>query len=241
MRFAHLVNHTEHYINYAKNDIDELNDYGIENVALNGLDRSIYTSWDDGIVYSNQNMIDINNMLEFFHTNSVLTNVYKPDAYMYKNVQEYYNAPISSSDFTFVSASIPFMHLVIGGYIDMYSDYLNFVSDESTSLLRLVEYGVFPSFILSGGSTYELKKTNSSSLYITEYDILKTRMEDYYGFIDEGLTESIGLEMIDHTYVAEGVVLVEYENNVQILINYNNAEVTINTVIVPAESYVVIR
>ncbi len=241
MRFAHLVNHTEHYINYAKNDIDELTEYGIENVALNGLDRSIYTSWDDGIVYSNQNMLDINGMLEFFSSNNVSSNVYKPDAYMYKNVQEYYISPISSSDFTFVSASIPFMQLVIGGYMDMYSDYLNFVSDESTSLLRLVEYGVFPSFVLSGGSTYELKKTNSSSLYITEYEVLKTRMDDYYGFINEGLKETIGLEMIDHTYVAEGVVLVEYENNVQILLNYNNAEVTIETVIIPAESYVVIR
>lgn len=238
---AHLVNHTDHYLSYAKDDVDNLDKYGIDTVSLNGFDRSVYTSWDDKIVNSTENLIDVNNTLEYLNNENIMTNIYNPDAYMYAYTNEYYNAPISSSDFTFVSASIPFMHLVIGGYMDMYSDYLNFISDETTSLLRLVEYGVFPSFVLTGGSTYDLKETNSSYLYITEYDVLKDRIETYYDFIDEGLQATIGLEMIDHTYIAEGVVLVEYEGNVQIMLNYNNVEVTVDTVIVPAESYVVIQ
>lgn len=239
--YAHLVNHTKHYLSYAKNDVEDLNKFGINTVTLNGFDRSVYTSWDDGIVSSTENLIDVNETLKYFNDKNVMTNIYNPDAYMYAYTNEYYNAPISSSDFTFVSASIPFMQLVIGGYMDMYSDYLNFISDETTSLLRLVEFGVYPSYVLTGGSTYDLKETNSSYLYITEYDVLKDRISNYYNFIDEGLQASMNREMIDHTFVAEGVVLVEYEGNVQIMLNYNNAEVTINDVIVPAESYVVIQ
>ena len=70
---------------------------------------------------------------------------------------------------------------------------------------------------------------------------MKDRISDYYEFIDEGLQASMGKEMLDHTFLAEGVVLVEYEGNVQIMLNYNNVEVTFNDVIVPAESYVVIQ
>ena len=239
--YAHLVNHTEHYLSYAKDDVEDLSKYGIDTVTLNGFDRSVYTSWDDGIVSSTENLSDVNETLKYFNDKDIMTNIYNPDAYMYAYTNEYYNAPISSSDFTFVSASIPFMQLVIGGYMDMYSDYLNFISDETTSLLRLVEFGIYPSYVLTGGSTYDLKETNSSYYYITEYDVLKDRISDYYEFIDEGLQASMGKEMLDHTFLAEGVVLVEYEGNVQIMLNYNNVEVTFNDVIVPAESYVVIQ
>jgi len=239
--YAHLVNHTEHYLSYAKDDVEDLSKYGIDTVTLNGFDRSVYTSWDDGIVSSTENLSDVNETLKYFNDKDIMTNIYNPDAYMYAYTNEYYNAPISSSDFTFVSASIPFMQLVIGGYMDMYSDYLNFISDETTSLLRLVEFGIYPSYVLTGGSTYDLKETNSSYYYITEYDVLKDRISDYYEFIDEGLQASMGKEMLDHTFLAEGVVLVEYEGNVQIMLNYNNVEVTVNDVIVPAESYVVIQ
>ena len=105
----------------------------------------------------------------------------------------------------------------------------------------MVEFGIYPSFVLTGGSTYELKETNSSAVYISEYEVLKDRMDIYYNFIDEGLQATMGLEMIDHSLVDEGVVVVEYEGDVLIYLNYNNTEVTVDDVIVPAESYVVIR
>ena len=124
--------------------------------------------------------------------------------------------------------------------MDMYSPYLNFVSDETTSLLRLVEYGVFPSYVLTGGSAYDLKSTNSSNIYISEYDVLSRRISDYYDFINEGLTATTGNEMIDHTFLSEGVVLVEYNDGTQIIINYNNTDVTVGELIIPASGYEVI-
>ena len=122
----------------------------------------------------------------------------------------------------------------------MYSPNWNWVRDESISLLRLVEYGVYPSYILTGGSTYDLKDTNSSNVYISEYDILSRRISDYYDFINEGLTSTINSEMIDHTFIGEGIVLVEYSNGVQIVVNYNDFAVTVGEYVIPAEGYEVI-
>ncbi|MBU1020951.1 MAG: hypothetical protein KJ847_07010, partial [Firmicutes bacterium] len=115
-----------------------------------------------------------------------------------------------------------------------------FVSDETTSLLRMVEFGVFPSYVLTGSSPYALKTTNSSNVYISEYSILSRRISDYYNLINYGLTATIGKEMTDHTFLAEGVSLVEYDNSTQIIINYNNVDVVVDSVIVPSQGYVVL-
>jgi hypothetical protein len=240
MFFAHYVTSPSYYEQFAKDDYKDFNEYGIEGISLDGLDKSIFTHYDDGIVYSNQNMEDIASALSYFEEKEIMTNVYLPDAYLYKYVNEYYDTPISSTDFSFSMAAVPFLQLVIGGYVDMYSPYLNFVSDETVSLLRLVEYGVFPSYVLTGGTAYDLKKTNSSDIYISEYNVLSRRISDYYNFISDGLSSTINSEMVDHTFLGEGIVLVEYDTGTQIIINYNDFAVTVGSIVVAAEGYEVI-
>lgn len=241
MYYQHMINDTRLYLGYAEDDVKSFDKYDITNVAFGGLDRAVYTSYDSGVVNSTRNMTEVNAMLEYFNQNDVSTGIYEPDAYMYEFTDAYYNAPISSSDYAISIASVPFVQLVLGGYMDMYSEYLNFASDETTTLLRLVEYGVFPSYVFTGGTTYDLKLTNSSQIYISEYDILQDRISDYYDTIDEGLTATINNEMVNHQFIDEGVVLVTYEDNTQIIINYNEAAYTYNAIVVAATSYEVIR
>ncbi|QMS84220.1 DUF5696 domain-containing protein [Candidatus Xianfuyuplasma coldseepsis] len=239
MFFAHLVNDTEYYSEFAENDIEDLTKYGIDGVSFNGFDRSIYTSHDRGVVYSSRNMTDVQNVLAQFNNQGITTGLYNPDAYLYGYMDTYYDAPISSSDYQISAASIPFLQLVIGGYVDMYSPYLNFISDETYSLMRMVEFGVFPSYVLTGGSTYDLKHTNSSNIYISEYDVLESRIATYYDFIDEGLTATIDNEMVDHTFLDTGVVRVDYADGTYIILNYNTTDVTVDTLTIEASSYVV--
>ncbi len=241
MYYTHTVNDIRLYVGYAEDDVDTFEKYGITSVDLNGLNKAIYTSYDGGVIYSTRNMTEINEMLAYYNENNINTGVYLPDAYMYEFVDTYYNAPLSSSDYTIEMASVPFIQLVLGGYMDMYSEYLNFASDETTTLLRLVEYGVFPSYVFTGGTTYDLKLTNSSQVYISQYEILKDRVDAYYDEINDGLKVTINNEMTDHMFIAEGVVLVTYLDNTQILINYTNDTYTYNETVVEPTSYEVIR
>lgn len=240
MYFGHLVNDTSKYLEYAQDDVESMNKYGIENVALASFDRALYTSWDNGVKYSTTNQQELLATLDYYAQNNINTALYQPDAYLFKYLSTYYNAPISSSDYAFVSASIPFVQLVLSGSVDMYSEHLNFASDEQFTLLRLIEFGVFPSYVLTGGSSYDLKQTNSSNIYISEYQILKNRMTSNKAFYTEGLSSTIQKEMIDHTFLEKGVILVEYDDGTQILLNYNKADVTVQSYNVPALGYVVI-
>jgi len=240
MFYGHNINDSKYYRGYATDDIEALTKYGIDGVSMYGLNRGIYTGWDDEVVLGNVHQDRINAMLTQFDEADFRLGLYNPDSYLFGHLTTYYDAPISSSDFAVTSASVPFIQLVLGGYVDMYSPYLNFISDEQYTLLRLVEFGIFPAYILTGGSAYEVKETNSSSVYISEYDVLQNRIALYYDFVNEGLMTTIGHEMVDHSFIAEGVVLVEYDDGSQIVLNYNNTEVTVDTVTVPAAGYVVI-
>lgn len=241
MNVLHYINDTQYYLGYAEDDLSILQKYGITNVTIAGLDRALYTSYDNGVRSSIENVTDIRQMLEFYSENDINTNITLPDAYAFKYFSEYDEAPLSSSEYTVQSAAIPLVELVLSGYVDFYSDYLNFISDEAFSLLRLVEYGVYPSYILTGGSTYDLKDTNSSNVYISEYDVLKNRIKAYYDFIDEGFTATMGQEMVNHQFIAEGVVLVTYSGGTQIILNYNDTIYTYGSLEVSPLGYEVIQ
>jgi len=241
MNAYHYVNDTGFYIDYAETDLKTFTKYGITNVSIAGLDRAIYTSYDKAIQASGVNVTEIGNMLNYYEENGIKTGIYLPDAFNFKYLDEYYKAPLSSSEYNVQSAAIPLVELVLSGYVDFYSDYLNFISDESFSLLRLVEYGVYPSYILTGSSTYTLKESNSSNVYISEYDVLKDRIQIYYDFISAGLYATMGQEMINHQYIATGIVLVTYSEGTQIILNYNKTAYDYNGLTVPALGYEVIE
>lgn len=240
MYYAHNAVSPKYYEGFAMDDISDFNKYGIDSVALGGFDHAIFTSYKNRVIFSDENMQNIVDTLAYFEENDVSTNLYLPDAYLLNYVDEYYDAPIGSSEFSFQSATIPFLQLVVGGYMDLYSPYLNFVSDETTSLLRMVEFGVFPSYLLTGSSPYVLKTTNSSNVYISEYSVLSRRISDYYSLINEGLTSTIGREMTDHSFLAEGVSLIEYDGTTQIIVNYNDVDFVIDGITIPSQGYVVL-
>ncbi|MGD9909590.1 MAG: DUF5696 domain-containing protein, partial [Candidatus Izemoplasmatales bacterium] len=240
MNIFHYVNDTQYYLSYAQDDLSLLQKYGITNVSLAGLDRAVYTSYDGGVRSAVENVNQINDMLAYYQANGINTSIYLPDSFTYKYLSEYDNAPLSSSEYTVQSAAIPLVELVLSGYVDFYSDYLNFISDEGFSLLRLVEFGVYPSYVFTGGSTYDLKDTNSSNIYISEYSVLKERISIYYDFIQEGLDATMGQEMINHQYIDYGVVLVTYSGGTQIILNYNQTAYDYLGMSVPAVGYEVI-
>jgi hypothetical protein len=226
MFYTHQVVRPSLYEKMASNDIDELSNYNINSVSLDSFIYSIFTGYDDGMVLRQDNIKDIQDALLKFKEAQIKMDIYQPDDYLFGFVSSYLGSPLSSSNYKFVSATIPLIQLVLAGYVDMYSEYLNFLSDPQNMLLRMVEFGVYPSAILTSQSAYVLKKSNMSAMYITEYDVLKNRIQSYYDFVSTGLNETIGQQMIDHQFIAEGVVKVTYAHGLVIVINYSDASYT---------------
>ena len=240
MSYAHAVVRPSLYPDFIENDMDDFIKYGITSVSLDSLYKAVFTGYDDGMVYRSQNISDIQQALELLLDNQMRADIYKPNDYLFKYLSSYLDAPLNSSNYKFTSATIPLIQLVLAGYTDMFSPYLNFVSDTENTLLRMVEYGVFPSAILTEQSAYVLKESNISDMYITDYGVLKARLSSFYDFMSPGLDLTIGQTMINHQFIAEGVSKVTYQNGLEIVINYNDTDFVYETTIISPSSYEVI-
>lgn len=235
------LNNPKYYTVLAEKDLNAYKKYEIGSLALDGLGANLITHYDKGITgYSNEGMAYSKNLLQYLNENGIKTGVYLPDAYLYKYISDYYDAPITSSELIFIDATVPLVPLVLSGFADMYSPYMNFSSNDTDTMLRLIEFGIYPSFVLTGESTYKIKRTASNDIYTSELKYMEDRIDFYYSSVSKALNEVLGSEMVNHTIIAAGVVEVEYDNGRKIVINYNDSDYIHEDVNIKSKGFVIL-
>ncbi|MFC5464117.1 DUF5696 domain-containing protein [Lederbergia graminis] len=235
------MNNPKYYQVLAEADIDSLKSSNISALALGGLQNSLFTHYDNGVIGSSiEGMEYTKQLLGFFQDKGISTSVYAPDAYLYSYMDKLYQTPMASSELIFVDATIPLIPLILSGYKDMYSPYMNFATDDDQSILKLIEYGIYPSFVLTGESTYKLKDTASGDVYISELEYLSDRMDTYYNVVNDALKQVAGSEMVNHEIVEPGIIKVTYSNGREILMNYNNRDYSNGEVQIKAKGFVIL-
>ena len=167
--------------------------------------------------------------------------LYEPNAYLWNYIDSYYDAPIESNKYAYMTDSIPFIQLVLSCSVNMYSTYVNYVSDYHIMSMRLVEYNVLPSFLLTAESTHLLRYTNSEYIYTSQFDLWKETILDLSIDILNALDNVSQSQMLSHRYVDNGLAEVVYDNGTTIYVNYTNADINYNSLVIPAASYEVIR
>jgi hypothetical protein len=165
----------------------------------------------------------------------------KPNSYVWAQTDRYYQAPIESNKYAYITDSIPFISLVLTGSSALYSPYVNYVSDYDLMSLRLIEYGIAPSFLITYEPTHQLRYTNSEYIYTSEYVLWNDVMVSM-GRMHQSATQAIeSSHMISHRYILEGGAETIYANGVILYVNYSNADVAIDAQhSVPSQSYTVV-
>jgi hypothetical protein len=235
------LNNPKYYTLLAKQDLGAYKKNSIGELALDGFGSSTFTHYDHGTIgYANEGMAYTEAVLNELNSNGIKTGLYQPDAYLFKYASAYYNTPLGSSNLIFIDATIPLVPLVLSGYTDMYSPYMNFSSNDAEAILKLIEFGVYPSFVLTGESTYEIKRTASNEVYVSQLTALEDRIDNYHAVVSEALHPVLGSEMINHTILADGIVLVEYDNGRKIVINYTDREYRYQDVGIKSKGFVIL-
>ena len=121
--------------------------------------------------------------------------------------------------------------------MNLYSTYANFYAYPREELLRLVDYNVYPSFIVTQESSNKLEKTNLNNIYSSRYADLEEAIVKYYDFVNTPLRNVIGADLVSRQIVENGVVINTYSNGIVIIINYTNSAQNINGVEVAPMNY----
>lgn len=147
--------------------------------------------------------------------------------------------PLDTTSYSFLSAEVPFLPMVLSGSIPYYSTWLNFESNQHKALLKLVEYGAYPSWLLTGEDVQPLIHTNSSDVFSAKWDVLLPTMAEINAKL-QALHEAIGgSRMMNHEQLDTDVVRVTYENGTQVYINYRKVDAAVDGVSIPALGYLV--
>jgi hypothetical protein len=155
-------------------------------------------------------------------------------------IDQYQNTPIESNKYAYLTDSIPFIQLVLSGKVSMISPDINFVSDYQLFALRLVEYNVAPSFLLTKEPTHLLRYTNFEYVFTSEYTIWEEIILYMHEKVCLALDQVSTLTMLNHRYIQEGVACIDYSQGVRIYVNYTSHAVVVEDGVIPAMDWLVV-
>lgn len=148
------------------------------------------------------------------------------------------NAAASHSNRSVERESVPFLQMVLHGRVCYAGEPLNTASDYETALLRSVEYGESPYYLINYAPPAELKNTEYSAMYSTYYADWLERMTQDFASRKALLAAVHGKRMTGHDTLAAGVYRTTYENGVSVIVNYTGAAVQADGETVPARGFV---
>lgn len=133
-----------------------------------------------------------------------------------------------SSDYLTFSRTIPFKQLVMNGLIDYTTEDVNISSrNPAYFVLQSAETGAYPKFIVTAKNVDVLQNSDYSYLYSVQYPLIKEKIEAVYRECSE-IRSRIGTSKITgHECLAEGVYRTTYATGVQVTVNYNLYDVTL--------------
>lgn len=161
--------------------------------------------------------------------------------YMWQYCTDYFDIPMANSQYLFETDSVPFLQMLLKGYINYYAPYANQGFYSTSAILKTIEYGAYPSFLVMAAENEDLNETPQIDYFSLNFDDWKSTINTVYSKTNAALQQVEGAHMVAHRVLAEGVVRVTYDNGVSIYVNYNSFDSTVDGVTVPGLNFVAER
>ena len=131
---------------------------------------------------------------------------------------------------------------MLSGYVRYSGGRANLDFADKRDLLRLLETGASPYFVLCGQNGSQLRSTEFNGFYAVEYAYVRERLLEDYRYVAEALQACGGQPIVSHARLADNVFETVYANGVHILVNYNRSDITLaDGRTIPAKDYLMER
>ena len=176
--------------------------YGINTMSVGSLGNALNSDFDEDDPYNREDSKDftIQALSDLSKTYNLMTD--SGNAYTWQYVDHIINADIDSSRYTQASASVPFLGVVLHGYIQFAGTPLNQEGDPQYMILKSVENGAGMYFILSYQNTSALKEDPYLSRYYSiDYNIWQEDLVSYYKTLNDLLRDVQTKVIVDHKFL----------------------------------------
>lgn len=154
------------------------------------------------------------------------------NAYALEFATDILEVPLESSNYRYACASVPFMSMVLHGYKNYAGGALNLAGDYEASLLRAIENGASPYFVVASNNTAILKDYSYSILakyYSVRYVIWKEQIVEAYNVLNGALKSVKNATIEKHEFLDREykIVKVTYSNGDVFYLNYLTKDYTV--------------
>ncbi|MHB8127723.1 MAG: DUF5696 domain-containing protein [Mobilitalea sp.] len=200
-----------------------------ESVTVGGMSNTLLSNYNsDGVETTVTDAIALYQETFDKANKQVKLNFESPNMYLWKYTDRYLKSPVGTSQYVFETDAVPFLQMVLNGTMEVYAPYSNFSFYTQPDILRMMDYNLSPSFILSKEPSHYLSSTPSADLYSTEFDQYQALIQDVYSQVNGVLSQVIGYSWTGRTVLENGVIKNTYQNaedTKYIIINYTDETV----------------
>ncbi len=194
---------------------DEYTEFGALGISVSTLGTDLNTDFDEDEPYNREdNKRFLREALQAISSKEGMAGVMADggNAYTYPYLDHLLNVALDSSRFMRASNSIPFVGMVLHGYIQFAGDPLNMEGDIYYAMLKAIENGASLYFILSYRNTSYLKEFyDLSQYYSVNYAIWKEDVIKYYNELNAVMADVQTNLIINHQFITGTRVLDESE------------------------------
>lgn len=211
---------------------EEFGDYS-KSFTIDGASNILVSSYDsDGVESTVTDAIGYyQDALKDIKKNDTKINLVSPNRYLWKYTDRYLQSTVGTSQYVYETDTVPFLQMVLHGTMEVYAPYANFSFYSTADQLRMIDYNINPSFVLTKEPSYLLSATKSSDYYSTEFEQYEELVKNIYATVNEPLSQVIGYNWTGRKVVTDGVIANTYEkdgNIKTIIINYTEDDVTVD-------------
>lgn len=225
--------------NYLKSH----SEYEFSGIALRDLNVLLYSDYRQNKNLGREAVIQIvEDLLSKMVTDSKLDiQMSSANAYAIPYASSMTNIPLKDSGLDIVDESIPFLPIVLHGYVNYAGEPLNFVGDSREYLLQMVEIGANPYYRGFQTKADVLKGSLYSALFTGEFSNWIAEAENTYAMLNQHFKDVQNLRIVAHQRVADNLYLTVYENGKSVVVNYGDKPTLFNGVTVESKSFQVFK
>ncbi|MCL2099919.1 MAG: DUF5696 domain-containing protein, partial [Oscillospiraceae bacterium] len=150
------------------------------------------------------------------------------NAYAWQHLSATINVDLDGSRMFNQSEAVPFYGMVTHGYLDTAGEAINMSGEMRYDILKALENGSNPYFIVAYQNASRLKE---AMLFAPYYSVnFQTWFDDIvriYHLLNDNLKDVRYKLMVDHEFLGENIAKVTYEGNISFILNYRNEEITV--------------
>ena len=147
------------------------------------------------------------------------------NAYAFRYLDSIIDADLDGSRFMNQSEAVPFYAMVTHGCINIAGSPINMSGDMKYDMLKAIESGASPYFILCYQNANRLKEAaewSLNSFYSVDYHMWKPTMIETYNTLNDALKGVKTKAIVNHEFLGNNIVKVTYEGGTAFLLNYNH-------------------